>query len=69
MVAEKKRQEGNPRRIRKAFNMDNPDGLIGSINCLPAAILHLSWKIALTSLIMNGPDVRLPWVDNFFTLQ
>ena len=31
-----------PRRIRKAFNLDNPDRLIGFVNCLPTAVLHLS---------------------------
>ena len=49
--------------------MDNPDRLIGFINCLPTAVLHLSRKIAMTSVITNGSDVRLPWVDNFFILQ
>ena len=31
-----------PRRIRKAFNLDNPERLIGFVNCLPTAVLHLS---------------------------
>ena len=31
-----------PRRIRKAFNLDNPNRLIGFVNCLPTAVLHLS---------------------------
>ena len=31
-----------PRRIRKAFDLDNPEKLIEFANCLPTAVLHLS---------------------------
>ena len=31
-----------PQRIKKAFDLDNPDRLVGFVNCLPTAVLHLS---------------------------